>query len=137
MDVFSIALSGLNAQSRRMTATASNVANALTSGPVPSQDPSAPASGVYKRLQTQLTPVTGGGEGAGVKATITEDPNGYSVVYDPNSAFANAEGMIAVPKVDLAQEAVDLISEKIAFKANLSVIKTEEEMLGSLLDIMA
>jgi flagellar basal body rod protein FlgC len=37
---------------------------------------------------------------------------------------------------DLAENAVDLISEKTAFKANALVLKSADQMLGSLLDIL-
>lgn len=133
-DALSIALSGLMAQKQRLAATASNVANVSTGGSVPSADPSAPASTVYKPLQANLTSVQTQAGGAGVKAQIVEKENGYSLSYDPASPFANAEGLVAVPNVDLAEEAVSLMEIKIGYKANLSVMKTESEMIGELLD---
>ena len=67
-------------------------------------------------------------------ADVTEIENGYSLSYDPDALGANSEGLVAVPNVDLAQEAVNLIETKALFKANAAVIRTQEEMLGSLLD---
>ncbi len=40
-------------------------------------------------------------------------------------------------KVDLATETVNTIEAKIAFKANAGVLKTADDMMGSLLDIKA
>lgn len=132
-DAFSIALSGLRAQSTRLAATASNIANASTSGTVPSADPSTPASTVYKPLDVSFSTLDSGG----VIATVTPDPTGYSVVYDPNSIYANSEGLIAAPSLDLSEEIVNLIETKLLYKANISVIKTQDEMLGDLLDTIA
>lgn len=130
------ALSGLAAQSKRLNATASNVANASTGGAAPnSPEAAAGAPTVYKPLQVNMTSQTlPNGQGAGVLANVTEIENGYSLSYDPDALGANSEGLVAVPNVDLAQEAVNLIETKALFKANAAVIRTQEEMLGSLLD---
>ncbi|MBX3478972.1 MAG: flagellar hook protein FlgE [Caulobacter sp.] len=40
-------------------------------------------------------------------------------------------------QVDLAKEAVEQITARTDFKANLSVIRTADEMMGELLDILA
>lgn len=137
MDALSIALSGLNAQSQRLAATASNIANASTTGIVPSADPSAPASTVYKPLQVTFLQLDSGGVGAGVKAVVTPDPNGYSVTYDPQSVYANSEGLIATPNVDYANEFVNLIETKLAYRADISVIKTQDSMTNDLLNVIA
>lgn len=131
-DALSIALSGLTAQKQRLAATASNIANASTGGTVPSADPSAPASTVYRPLEVNFT-----SSEAGVRANVSEKDPGYSVIYDPTSVYANGEGLTAVPNVDLAEEAVNMLETKAAFKASISVIKTQDEMLGELLDTIA
>lgn len=137
-DALSIALSGLTAQKQRLAATASNIANASTAGAVPSADPSAPVSTVYKPLNVTFSSLSDdSGQGAGVRANVTPDPEGYTVTYSPNSAFADAGGLIAVPNVDLATEAVHLIETRLAYKANISVIKTQDEMMKDLLDVLA
>ena len=74
---------------------------------------------------------------SGVQADVVADQNGYSVIYDPSSSFANADGFTAVPNVDLAAEAVKLTEIKILYKANLSVMRTQNEMMGDLLDIIS
>lgn len=132
-DAFSIALTGLRAQSTRLAATASNIANVSTSGTVPSADPSAPASTVYRPLRVDFTSLDSGG----VYATVRPDPEGYTVAYDPQSVYANSEGLVAYPNVDLAEESVNLIETRLLYKANISVIKTQDEMLGDLLDTIA
>lgn len=50
---------------------------------------------------------------------------------------ASAIRTAADPFGDLAGEMVERISAKAAFKANVAVFKTADEMYGSLLDILA
>ncbi len=132
-DAFSIAVSGLRAQSTRLAATASNIANASTSGTVPSSDPSAPASTLYTPVTVDFSSQAGGG----VSAQVRPDPNAYSVIYDPSSVHADGNGLVAVPDVDLAEQAVNLLESKALYKANVSVIKVQDELLGDLLDTIA
>lgn len=129
-DSLSIALSGLAAQGTRLSAAASNIANVLTTGRVP--DANSPASTVYKPLIVSLTSIQAGG----VRAQIYEDPQEFTTVFNPSDPNANSEGLIATPNIDLARELVSLIETKAAFKANLSVIKTQEDMQDSLLNII-
>lgn len=127
-DTISIALSGLAAQGQRLAATANNVANARTVGALPTAE--SPVSTVYRPLSVSYTALTSGG----VSAAVTEDPAGYSAAFDPSSIYASKDGLIAVPNVDLAKEAVNLMEIKIAFKANIATLKAEKEMLGALLN---
>lgn len=131
-DALSIALSGLKAQNQRLAATASNIANASTTGTVPGADSSAPASTVYRPLTVNLTSQAGGG----VSATTTADESGYSIVYDPSSPHADGEGRIAAPNVDFIKEMVGLLETKAAYKANLAILRTQDEMTGELLDTL-
>lgn len=134
-DALSIALTGLMAQTRRLTATASNVANATTVGTLPTQESA--ASTVYKPLNVSFTALTAGSQPGGVAATITSNEDGYSSVYDPTSIYANEDGLVAAPDVDLAKEMVNLLETKALYKANLHVIKADKEMMGDLLDIVS
>ena len=133
-NVLSIALSGLNAQNTRLAASANNIANASTVGAVPT---ASGTSTVYRPLSVSYTALTAGtNTGGGVSAHVTEDADGYTVIFDPSSPFADSEGLIAAPNVDLAREAVNILESKLLFKANLSVIKIQKEMMGELLDTL-
>ena len=127
VDAISTALSGLKAQQVRLSATASNIANAQTAGSPPS---ATAASTVYRPLSVSLTAQ----EAGGVTATVVERPNGYSLVSDPQSPYADAAGNVAVPNVDYAEEAVATIETRTAFKANLAVLRVQEELNDELLN---
>ena len=133
INAVSIALSGLTAQSQRLAASASNIANASTTGVLPTVE--SPASTVYRPLSVSMTALMAEYDTAGgVRAEVISDPDGYSSVYDPSNVYANNEGLVAAPNVDLTREIVSLIEIKSLFKANLVVLKTHDEMMGELLD---
>ncbi|MBA4805029.1 MAG: flagellar hook protein FlgE [Brevundimonas sp.] len=50
---------------------------------------------------------------------------------------ASARRTAAEPLADLAGETVERISAATAFKANASVLRTADEMTGTLLDLLA
>lgn len=50
---------------------------------------------------------------------------------------ASAQATARDPLANLAEETVERIQAETALKANVSVMKTAEEMTGALLDIMA
>lgn len=121
-----IALSGLNSASLRLNASASNVANISTSGSLEEggQPPYTPLT-VQSKAQ--------GTETGGVISQIVPRHNPFTPAYDPDSPFANAEGLIGVPNVDLAEEAVNMKLAEISYKANINTIKVQKEMFDELL----
>lgn len=135
VDALSIAVSGLTAQKQRLAVSASNIANVSTVGRVPTADN--PASTVYHPLDVSYTAMTVNGKPGGVSAQVNDVQDPYTVFYDPSNSYANADGLVAAPNVDLVAESVNMIVARNVFKANLSVIKVEKEMLGELLDTLA
>ncbi|RZJ28135.1 MAG: flagellar hook protein FlgE [Brevundimonas sp.] len=61
-----------------------------------------------------------------------------SGLADASARFAaSAERTARDPLADLAGETVERIGAEVAFKANVSVLKTADAMYGSLLDMIA
>ena len=133
------AYSGMQASMMRMQASASNIANANSTGPVPSSapassPPAAPAAvQAYQPIGVQQTDVAGGGTysrfGAVTPGTVER--------HDPSSPHSNGDGMVAAPNVDLAGELVDQAAAKIAFEANLRVLETGGRTDKAILEIWA
>lgn len=123
------ALSGLLAASKKVETGASNIANINTTGSLedPDNAPYTPVTTVQKALADES------GQGLGVKADVVAKNNPFTPVYSPDSPFANEEGIIGAPNVDLAEEAVNLKIAGFAYKASLSVIKTASAMEDELL----
>lgn len=129
--MINIALSGLQAVSQKVAATASNVANVTTAGSL-EEGGQAP----YGSLTTQQTAqVTGDGNGAGVHAEVVPTNKPFVPAYSPDSPFANEDGFIGVPNIDLAEEAVNLNLAELTFKANAAVLRTAEALSDDLLSI--
>jgi len=129
--VTSIAASGLNAASARLQASAANIVNAQSGG-------AAPGVGGADRPRTTFRPVTADQTSlanGGVKVDLRMVQPGYFMAYAPSSPDADKNGMEAMPDVDLAAEAVNLIEARQQFEANLRVIKTADQMQGSMLKI--
>ncbi len=133
---FNIARSGLMAQSLRVETAASNIANASSRGPLPDDASNSETSdGLYQPLTVRLSPVITGATPGGVQATVVPITPAYVSVYEPGSSFANEDGMVAAPNVDLAQNMVTLSEAKAAYKANLAVIETVDEMYDALFEL--
>lgn len=131
MSILSIAASGLAAASRRLEVSASNVANQLDSGPLPGS-PNAgnyPATYVPKRLDQVAV------AGGGTATTVSDVTPSYVTSYDPSAPYADQNGLVATPNVNLANEIVQQITARNDFAANAKVIQVESEMLKTLLDI--
>ena len=132
----------------RLDVTASNVANALTTGPLPAGYGSHTSGGAgnsnggsglsaYVPLQVNQVDQASGSTAGGTSATVSAVSPSFVPQYDPSSPFANQDGLVAAPNVDLATQFVQLLTAKYSFAANAKVIQTYADMTKSLLDIKA
>lgn len=128
-----IAASGMAAASASLTASASNIANMESDGPVPAGGPSQTSTSVYQPVSATSQTLPGGGVTAVLSGTLPS----YALAYDPSAPFANLQGMVAAPNVDLAAEAVSQISASAAFRANLAVFEAANKDFKTLLDTLA
>ena len=78
-----------------------------------------------------------GATAGGTVATVSAVSPSFTAPSDPSSPFANQDGLVAAPNVDLAGEFVQLATAKYSFIANAKVIQAYAEMTESLLDITA
>ena len=128
IDAINTAVSGLRAATLRVNTAAQNIAAAPVSG---NPDPAAYDGYVPQRV-TQTT-VQGGGT---IAKAVPVDP-AFFTVFDPNDPNADADGRVGLPNVDLATEIVELTLAEHAYKANLAVIRTADEITEALLDTTA
>lgn len=129
INAIQIALSGLSAASKKVEASASNVANMLTAGSLDD-----PENAPYAPIKTQQEALTDAdGNSLGVKAGFVPKTPAFIPSYAPDSPFANGDGLIGVPNVDLAEEAVNMSLAKTAFSAAAKTIQTASAMQEDLL----
>jgi flagellar basal-body rod protein FlgC len=129
------AVSGLNAASRSVEVTASNVANAFTIGALPAADGTVAAGApqAYQPLRLNQTASANGG----TQTSVTTTSPSYTAVSDPQAPFANQDGLVAAPNVDLPQQLINLVIAKYSFTANAAVLKASDQMTKTLLDTTA
>ncbi len=126
--VTGIALSGLNASTLRLQASANNIANLRSRGAAPG----ATGQAVYMPLEVQQTSLASGG----VEAALAPSARAALLAYDPSASFANAQGYVATPDIDLAEEMIGLVTARYSFAANLEVMRTSNAMQDDVLHIL-
>jgi flagellar basal-body rod protein FlgC len=128
--VTSIAISGLQAAVRRLEVSAANVVNARSSGSMTPADARLATSAYQPRKVLQSSIAAGG-----VRSRVVTVEPGTMAAFDPDHPLADAEGYVAMPAVDLAQEFVEQIMAEVAYKAGLKLIETDRDMQKTLLDM--
>lgn len=129
LNVFQIAGSALNAQSLRLNATASNLANADS---VTSED-----GQPYRAKQVVFAarPVAGPAA-VGVQVTqVVESDAPLRLVYEPNNPAANPDGYVEMPNVNVVEEMVNMISASRSYQNNAEVMSTARTLLQRTLQI--
>jgi flagellar basal-body rod protein FlgC len=71
----------------------------------------------------------------GTAARVTTVSPSYVASYDPGAPYADKNGMVAAPNVDLGNEIVQQITARYAFALNAKVMQVDSEMMRALLDI--
>jgi flagellar basal-body rod protein FlgC len=133
--ISTIALSGMSAATRRLDVSASNVANAMSTGALPNADGTLPAGAprAYAPLELVQTSSAGGG----IQTTVTTATPSTTTVSDPQAPFADPNGLVAAPNVDLTQEMVGQMLASYSFAANAFAMKAYDRMTNALLNITA
>ncbi len=128
-NVFNISGSAMSAQSQRLNAVASNLANA---------DSATSANGTpYKAKQVvfSATP-TISPDASGVKVLkVIEDASPPKVVYDPKHPLADEKGYVTMPNVNVTDEMVNMISASRAYQNNVETMNAAKTMLLKTLTI--
>ena len=107
-------VSGVKAFEKKLEVTANNVANVNTDA--------------FKKQRAHLSE----GDNGGVKVEISQvETPGFPEESVINGEIVETESS----NVDLAEELTEMIPTQAGYDANLKVVQTKDEMLGSLLDI--
>jgi flagellar basal-body rod protein FlgC len=128
-----LAVSGLNVAALRLQVAASDIANSLSDGPLPGAANPENFPPAYSALQVNQTDLVGGG----TSATVTTVLPATVPAFHPTAPFADGNGMVASPNVDLANEMMQLLIARYTFAANAQVIRADGQMSAALLNITA
>jgi len=118
----------LEAERTRLDVISENIANAYTTR--------GPDGKAYQRqvvvFEKALQQAAGGEDASQVPtvqvARIAKDPRPPIMVFEPGHPDADANGMVAMPDINLHEEMADLISASRSFEANLAVVKNARAM---------
>ena len=133
--ISTIALSGMTAATRRLDVSASNVANAMSTGALPNADGTLPAGA--PRAYAPLDVVQTASAAGGTQTTVTTATPSTTAVSDPQAPFADPNGLVAAPNVDLSQEMIGQMLASYSFAANATVMTVADRMTKALLNITA
>ena len=94
----------MQAATRRLEVSASNVANVRSDGALPDAQGNyaADAPRPYTPLRVDQVDLATGG----TRAVVSEVSPSYVATYDPSAPYANQDGLVAAPNVDLTEEAI-------------------------------
>jgi flagellar basal-body rod protein FlgC len=133
LNVFEIAGSAMSAQSQRLNAVASNLANADSATSANGQPYRAKqvifsAVPVAGSASTGASAVGAGATGVAVTA-VMEDASPGRKVYEPKHAMADAQGYIAMPNVNAVEEMVNMIAASRAYQNNIEMLNTAKALM--------
>ena len=127
----------LNAEQQRMEIISQNIANANTTrGPdgLPYQRQQVVFKTVLDQKQQADAALNAQPQLVQV-ASVQKDSRPAQIVYNPGHPDADANGMVAMPNVNIQEEMADLIASSRAFEANLAVVKNARFMAQQTLSI--
>jgi flagellar basal-body rod protein FlgC len=137
---FDVSASGLSAQRIRMNTVSSNLANAYSTetaegGPYRRKDVVFSAQPVRNSFNEILQGQMGGKINQVNVVEIVEDPRPFKTVYDPYHPNADKNGYVSYPNVNVMEEMVNMLSASRSYEANVSAVKTAQEMALKALEI--
>lgn len=143
-ETLSVSASGMSAQRQRATALVENLANAETTrtpegGPYRRKDvvfqsepAHSPFSGIF---QNEL--VSGQEQAMGVSVSeVIEDTREPDRRYIPGHPDADAKGYVAFPRINPAEDMVDLMGASRNYSANVAAMTAVKDMINRSIDLV-
>ena len=141
LSAISVSASGMEAQRARAELLVENMANAETTR--------TPEGGPYRRKdavfapQMQASPFSAvfqqemGGYSTGVGvAEVWEDQREPERRYLPGHPDADAKGYVAFPRMNPAEDMVDLMGASRGYQANVAAISAVKDMIGHSIELL-
>lgn len=128
---FSIANSGLSAQSQRIRVATENLANADSTGNTPGADP-------YTRkiitFESRLDEATGANLVAASGEDLDTAP--YQMQKIPGHPAADKNGMVKLPNVSMLVELADIREGTHSYDANVQIVRQTRDLVNMTLDLL-
>ncbi len=138
--LLSVSASGMAAQRTRAELLVENLANAETTrtpegGPYRRKDAVFATDGAPSPFASVFESVSGAPEGVKVEEIVvdTREPERR---YLPGHPDADSEGYVAFPRVNAAEDMVDLMGASRGYHANVSAMSAVKEMIHRSIDLL-
>lgn len=142
MNIFDIAGSGMSAQSVRLNATSSNIANAesVSSNVDETYRARQPIFSAQLQSAMQKGPfdfsATDVNAGSGVDVLgVVESDAPLQMRFEPSHPAADQDGYVAYPNVNIVEEMANMISASRAFQTNVDVMNSAKQMMQHVLSL--
>ncbi|WP_392432579.1 flagellar basal body rod protein FlgC [Yersinia sp. HM-2024] len=121
--IFDISGSAMSAQSKRLNVSASNMANA--------DSVAGPDGQPYRARQVIFQVDAAAGQDiGGVKVSdVVESDAPDRLLYEPGNPFADENGYVRMPNVDVVGEMVNTLSASSSYQANVEVMNTAKTLM--------
>lgn len=145
MSLFSaltVSASGMAAQRLRASLLVENIANSETTrtpegGPYRRKDAIFSTQDVGSAFGSELSSQLGGQSLTGVSvAGISVDQSTPEKRYLPGHPDADAEGYVSIPKVNPAEDMVDLVGANRSYQANVAAMSAVKDMIQKSIDLL-
>jgi flagellar basal-body rod protein FlgC len=139
--LLSVSASGLEAQRRRAEVITENLANAETTrtsqgGPYRRKDVIFESSGAEQPFQSVFQSELGEGVQGVRVAQVVEDQREPERRYVPGHPDADANGYVAFPRINPAEDMVDLMNTTRGYQSNIAAMSAVKDMIQRSLDLL-
>ena len=134
INIFDVSGSAMAAQTVRLNATASNIANAQSVA----EDPAATYRARHPVFaqQLQAAQAANAGEPAGVQVLgMVESQAPLNRRFEPEHPFADEGGFVTYPNVSVVEEMANMISASRSFQLNVEVMNTARTLAERVLQL--
>ncbi|ACX96598.1 flagellar basal body rod protein FlgC [Halothiobacillus neapolitanus] len=119
--IFNVSSSAMSAQSLRLNATASNMANADAVATKPED--------AYKAREPVFQQVMEQNGGVGVRVSgITQSTAPNPALYEPGNPLANKDGYVYSSNVNPVEEMVNMLSASRSYQTNVQMMDTAKNL---------
>lgn len=137
----SVSSSGMSAQRERASLLVENLANAETTrtpdgGPYRRKDVIFEASEMSSPFSAVFQTELGAGPQGVQVAGVVEDEREPEKRYQPGHPDADAQGYVAFPRVNPAEDMVDLMGASRGYGANVAAMTAVKDMINRSLDLL-
>lgn len=137
-----VSASGMAAQRARAALLVENIANSETTrtpagGPYRRKDAIFSSEEMGSAFGSELNAQLGGQQLTGVAVSgISVDQSAPEKRYSPGHPDADADGYVAMPKLNPAEDMVDLVGANRSYQANVAAMSAVKDMIQKSIDLL-